>query len=64
MMEKSLMKMKTNQVTDVSKFSTIKAEYFDEAILVVQVWVGKFEIRDVLLDGEFWCKHYLKEFKK
>jgi hypothetical protein len=37
MMEKSLMKMKTNQVTDVSKFSTIKAEYFDEAILVVQV---------------------------
>jgi hypothetical protein len=56
--------MKTNQVTDVSKFSTIKAEYFDEAILVVQVWVGKFEIRDVLLDGEFWCKHYLKEFKK
>jgi hypothetical protein len=37
MMEKSLMKTKTNQVTDVCKVNTIKAEDFDEAILVVQV---------------------------
>jgi N-acetylmuramic acid 6-phosphate (MurNAc-6-P) etherase len=49
-MEKSLMKIKTNQVMDACKISIIKAEDFDEAILVVQVRVGKFKIRDVLLD--------------
>jgi hypothetical protein len=37
-------------VMDVCKFNTVKAKDFDEAILVVQVWVGMFEIRDVLLD--------------
>ncbi len=52
-MEKSLMKIKTNQVMDVCKVSTIKAENFDEAIPIVQVQVGKFEIRDVLLDRRY-----------
>jgi hypothetical protein len=51
MMEKSLMKMKTNQVTNVCKVNTVKVEDFDEAIPIVQVRVGKFEIKDVLLDG-------------
>jgi hypothetical protein len=50
MMEKYLMKMKTNQVMDVCKVNTIKAEDFDEAIPVVQVQVGNFEVKDVLLD--------------
>jgi len=45
------MKMKINQVMDLCKVSTIKAKDFDEAILVVQVRVGKFEVKDVLLDG-------------
>jgi hypothetical protein len=51
MMEKSLMKMKTNQMTNVCKVSTVRAEDFDEPIPIVQVRTGKFEIRDVLLDG-------------
>jgi hypothetical protein len=51
MMEKSLMKMKINQVMDVCKVSTIKAKDFDEAILIVRIRVGKFEVRDVLLNG-------------
>jgi hypothetical protein len=50
MMEKSLMKMKTNQVMDVCKVNTIKVEDFDEAILVVQVQVGNFDVKDALLD--------------
>ncbi len=37
MMEKSLMKMKTNQVIDVCKVNIVKVEDFDEAISVVQV---------------------------
>jgi hypothetical protein len=37
MMEKSLMKMKPNQVMDVCKVNTVKAKDFDEAIPVVQV---------------------------
>jgi hypothetical protein len=52
-MEKSLMQIKTNQVMDVCKFNTIKVEDFDEAIPIVQVQVGMFEIRDVLLDRRF-----------
>ncbi len=51
MMERSLMKMKTNRMTDVCKVNTIKDEDFEEVIPIVQVWIGKFEIRNVLLDG-------------
>jgi len=35
---------------DVCKVTT-KVEDFDEAMPIVQVWEGKFEVRDVLLDG-------------
>jgi hypothetical protein len=35
MMEKFLMKIKTNQVMDVCKSNIVKAEEFDETILVV-----------------------------
>jgi hypothetical protein len=42
MMEKSLMKMKKNQVMDVCKVNTIKAEDFNEVIPVVQVQINKF----------------------
>ncbi len=50
MVEKSLIKMKEDQVTNICKI-TIKVEDFDEAMLVVQVQVGKFEVKDVLLDS-------------
>jgi hypothetical protein len=40
----------TNQMTDVCKVNTIKVEDFDEPIPIVQVRIGKFEIRNVLLD--------------
>jgi hypothetical protein len=42
MMEKSLMKMKTNQMMDVCKVSIVKVEDFDEVIPVVQVQISKF----------------------
>jgi hypothetical protein len=51
MMENFLMKMKTNQMTNVCKVSIVKAKDFDEVITIVQVQVGKFEVGDVLLDG-------------
>jgi len=51
MIEKSLMKMKMNQVTNVCKVNIIKVEDFDEVIPIVQVRIGKFEVRHVLLDG-------------
>jgi hypothetical protein len=50
MVEKSLIKMKENQVANVCKITT-KAEDFDKVMPIVQAWVGKFEVRDVLLDG-------------
>jgi MarR-like DNA-binding transcriptional regulator SgrR of sgrS sRNA len=49
-MEKSLMKIKTNQVMDVCKVNIVKVKDFDEVVLVVQVQVRKFEIKNVLLD--------------
>jgi hypothetical protein len=48
--ERSLIKMKEDQVAYVCKV-TKKVEDFDEVMPVIQVWVGKFEIRDVLLDN-------------
>jgi hypothetical protein len=63
MMEKFLMKMKTNQVMNVCKVNTIKVEDFDEAILVVQVQVGTFEIKDVLLDGGSGVNIILKSLR-
>ncbi len=50
MVEKSLIKIKKDQVADVCKVTT-KVKDFDEAMLVVQVQVGKFEVRNLLLDG-------------
>jgi hypothetical protein len=50
MVEKSLIKMKKGQVVDVCKVTT-KVEDFDEVMPVVQMWVKKLEVRDVLLDG-------------
>jgi len=51
MMTKSLLKMGEVQITNVYKVTTIKVEDFDETILVVQVHIGKFGMRDILLDG-------------
>ncbi len=50
MMTKSLLKMEEAQIVDVCKITTTKIEDFDEAIFFVQVRVGKFGVRDVLLD--------------
>jgi len=52
MVEKSLIKMREDQVVDVCKVTT-KVEVFDEAMLIVQVRVGKFEVKDVLLDNGY-----------
>jgi hypothetical protein len=64
MMEKSLTKIKTNQVMNVCKVSPVKVKDFDEAIPVVQVRVGKFEIRNVLLDGRFGVNIILESLRK
>ncbi len=42
--------MKEYQVADVCKVIT-NVEDFDEVMPVVQVWVGKLEVRDVLFNG-------------
>ncbi len=47
---KSLIKRKEDQVADVCKVTT-KVEDFDEVMPVVQVWVGKFEIMNFLLNS-------------
>jgi hypothetical protein len=52
MMTKSLLKMEEAQIVDVCKITATKIEDFDEAMLVVQVRVGKFGVRNVLLDDE------------
>lgn len=51
MMEKSLLKIQKTQVVNVCKIITIEVEDFDEVVLVVQVWMGRFGIWYVLLDG-------------
>ncbi len=64
MIEKSLMKMKKNQVIDVCKVSQLKVEDFDEAMPIVQVQIGKFEVRDVLLDGRSGVNIISKSLRK
>jgi len=51
MKTKSLLKMEEAQIANVCKITTTKIEDFDEIIPVVQVCVGKFGVRDALLDG-------------
>ncbi len=48
MVEKSLIKMKEDEVANVYKVTT-KVEDFDEVMPFVQIWVGKFEVRDCYL---------------
>ncbi len=43
--------MKEDHVVDIYKV-IINVENFDEAMPIVQVRVGRFEVRDVLLDGD------------
>jgi hypothetical protein len=45
-MDKYLLKMKEPQVTSVCKVTIIKIEDFDEAMLVVQVQIGKFGVQE------------------
>ncbi len=58
------MKMTTNQAMDVCKVNRVKVEDFDEAIPVVQVRVGKFEVRNVLLNGKFGVNIISKILRK
>ncbi len=46
-MTKSLLKMGEAQIIDVYKIIATKVEDFNEAILVVQVRIRKFKVRDV-----------------
>jgi hypothetical protein len=63
MVEKFLIKMKEDQVIDVCKVTT-KVEDFDETMLIVEVRVGKFEVRDMLLDGGSSVNIIFKSLKK
>jgi hypothetical protein len=51
-------------VIDVCKVTIMKIKDFDEAMLVVQVWVGKFGVRNVLLDGGFGVNIISKNLRK
>ncbi len=59
MMTKSLLKMGEVQIANVYKVTTTKVEDFDETILVVQVHIRKFGVRDVLFGWQIQCKYYL-----
>jgi hypothetical protein len=63
MVEKSLIKMKENHVVDACKVTT-KVEDFDGVMLVVQVWAGKFDVRDVLLDNGFGVNIIFESLRK
>jgi hypothetical protein len=51
MMTKLLLKMGEVQIVDVCKTTTTKVEDFYEVIPIVQVRIGKFEVKVVLLDN-------------
>ncbi len=55
--------MKEDQVADVCKITT-KVEKFDEVMLVVQVWVVKIEVKDVLLGGGYGVNMISKGLRK
>jgi hypothetical protein len=63
MVEKSLIKVKEDHVVNVCRITT-KVEDFDEVMSVAQVQVGKFEIRDVLLDGGSYVNIISKSLRK
>ncbi len=63
MLETSLIKMKEDRVVDICKVIT-KVEDFDEVMPVVQVRVGKFEVRDVLLDDSSRVNIISKSLRK
>jgi hypothetical protein len=50
LMIKSLLKMEEIHIANVCKVIATKIEDFDKAILIVQVRVGKFGVRNVLFD--------------
>ncbi len=64
-MTKSLLKMgKAQIVVDVYKVTTITIEDFDEAIPIVQVRIGKFRVKDVLLNTQSGMNIISKSLKK
>jgi hypothetical protein len=52
------------QIANVYKITTTKVEDFDEAIPVVQVRVGKFRVRDVLLNDKSSVNIIFESLKK
>ncbi len=64
MMTKSLLKMGETQIVDVYKVTTTTVEDFDEAIPIVQVHIGKFRVKDVLLNSGSNMNIISKSLKK
>jgi hypothetical protein len=48
----------------VCKVSTVKAKDFDEVIPVIEVRIGKFEVKNVLLKGGFGANIILESLRK
>jgi hypothetical protein len=55
---------KEDHIVNVCKIIATKIKDFDEAILIVQVRVGKFGIKDVLLGNEFSVNIISKSLRK
>ncbi len=64
MMTKSLLNMGETQIVDVYKVTTTTVEDFDEAIPIVQVHIGKFRVKDVLLNSGSNMNIISKSLKK
>lgn len=53
MMEISLIKIKRQGIVDICKVNIAKVDDLDVAMLVIQVWIGRVNVSNVLLDGGF-----------
>jgi hypothetical protein len=56
--------MEEDHIANVCKVTTTKIEDFDEAILVIQVRVGKLGVRDVFLNGGSSVNIIFKSLRK
>ncbi len=60
----NIIKMQGTPIANFYKVTIEKIEDFDLAMLLIQLWIGKFGMRDVLLDGGSGVNIFSKSLKK
>jgi len=51
-------------IANVCKMTNTKIEHFDEIMLVLWIWLGKYGVKDVLLDGGSNLNNILESLRK